>query len=56
MTDPTLKARAAALFRQVAAEERANARAEDKARVEREREKMARLRATRLAAGGKGNP
>ena len=48
LADPdALKARAAALFRDVAQDHR-DALAEDRARVERERAKMARLRAARL--------
>jgi hypothetical protein len=51
MTDTrdALKARAAALFRELVAEDHRGALAEEKSRVEREREKMARLRAERLA-------
>ena len=51
MTDTrdALKARAAALFRELVAEDHRGALAEEKGRVEREREKMARLRAERLA-------
>jgi hypothetical protein len=46
-----MKARAAALFRELVAQDHLDALAEERTRVEREREKMARLRAARLAAG-----
>ena len=52
MADPVLKARAAALFRELVEQDHRDALAEEKARVNREREKMQRLRAERLAAGG----
>jgi hypothetical protein len=44
-----LKARAAALFRNLVAQDHRDALAEERSRVEREREKMARLKAARLA-------
>ena len=50
MTDPILKARAAALFRPLPDENKPTALAEYEARQAAEREKMARLRAARLAA------
>jgi hypothetical protein len=55
MADPVLKARAAALFRELVDQDHRDGLAEEKARVEREREKMARLRAARLAAEAAGN-
>jgi hypothetical protein len=55
MTDTRaeMKARAAALFREPAKQAPADAMSDSKARVEREREKMARLRVARLARKGK---
>jgi hypothetical protein len=52
MADPILKARAAALFRELVDQDHRDALAEEKTRVERERA-MARLRAERLAREGK---
>lgn len=54
MTDTraALQARAGALFRELVAQDHRDALAEDRARVEKEREKIARLRAQRLAASG----
>jgi hypothetical protein len=49
MADPVLKSRAAALFRELVEQDHRDALAEEKARVDREREKMAKLRAARLA-------
>jgi predicted DNA-binding ribbon-helix-helix protein len=46
------KSRAAALFRELVARDHRDALAEDKTRVDQEREKMVRLKAQRLAAGG----
>jgi len=57
MTDDSrdaMKARAAALFRELVAQDHKDALAEDRARVEREREKMARLRVQRLAREKRG--
>jgi hypothetical protein len=48
-TNDALKARAAALFRQPPDEAKPTALAADRARVELERQKMARLKAERLA-------
>jgi hypothetical protein len=53
MADPVLKVRAAALFRELVDQDHRDALAEEKGRVEREREKMARLRAQRLARSAK---
>jgi hypothetical protein len=54
MTDSRsgLKARAAALFRELVAQGSSRPLAEDRVRVDRPREKMAKLRAVRLAADG----
>ena len=49
MANSVLKARAAALFRELVDQDHRDALAEERGRVEREREKMARLRAARLA-------
>ena len=52
MADSVLKARATALFRELVDQDHRDALVEEKARVERERAKMARLRAARLGRPG----
>jgi hypothetical protein len=49
--EPSSKPAAAALFRDLVAQDHRDALTEDRARVERGQEKMARLKAQRLAAG-----
>ena len=51
--EPSSKPAAAALFRDLVAQDQRDALTEDQARVERGQEKMARLKAQRLAAGEK---
>jgi hypothetical protein len=53
MANPILKARAAALFRKLVAQDHRDALAEENTRIELELAKMARLRAARLARKGK---
>jgi hypothetical protein len=51
-THTAQKSLAAALFRELVARDRRDALAEDKTRLDREREKMVSFKAKRLAAGG----
>ena len=51
--EPSSKPAAAALFRDLVEQDHRDALTEDQARVERGQEKMARLKAQRLAAGEK---